>query len=207
LAIETKFIQDSIIKLNISKYLATELARAGFSRIEIQKTPILTRITVYVLNPGRVIGRGGKTIDSITETIRNKFNVENPQINVMEVGNKMLEPLLVARSITEKLERNMNARRIIQQALREIIENGALGAEIVATGKLAAKGARSKQIRKILGYIPKAGDVTELVKEAQATAHPKYGAIGVKVRIVPPGTVFPDREIKAIEIPKSILNS
>jgi small subunit ribosomal protein S3 len=207
LAIERKFIEDSIIKLNISKYLAVELTRAGFSRIEIQKTPILTRITVYVLNPGRVIGRGGKTIDSITETIKNKFKVENPQINVMEVENKMLEPLLVAKSITERLERNMNARRIIQQALREIIENGALGAEIIANGKLAAKGARAKSIRKILGYIPKAGDVTELVREAHATAYPKYGAIGVKVRLVPPGTVFPDREVKSIEIPKSILNS
>jgi len=207
LSIERKFIEDSIIKLNISKYLAVELTRAGFSRIEIQKTPILTRITVYVLNPGRVIGRGGKTIDSITETIKNKFKVENPQINVMEVENKMLEPLLVAKSITERLERNMNARRIIQQALREIIENGALGAEIIANGKLAAKGARAKSIRKILGYIPKAGDVTELVREAHATAYPKYGAIGVKVRLVPPGTVFPDREVKSIEIPKSILNS
>ena len=207
MAIERKFIEDSLIKLNISKYLSTELSRAGFSRIEIQKTPILTRITVYVLNPGRVIGRGGKTIDGITETIKNKFKVENPQINVMEVENKMLEPLLVAKSITEKLERNMNARRVIQQALREIIENGALGAEIIANGKLAAKGARSKSIRKILGYIPKAGDVTELVREAHSTAYPKYGAIGVRVRLVPPGTVFPDREIKSIEIPKSILNS
>jgi small subunit ribosomal protein S3 len=207
MAIERKFIEDAIIKLNISKYLGTELSRAGFSRIEIQKTPILTRITVYVLNPGRVIGRGGKTIDAITDTIKKKFNVENPQINVMEVENKMLEPLLVAKSISERLERNLNARRVIQQSLREIIENGALGAEIVASGKLAAKGARAKSIRKSLGYIPKAGDVTELVREAHATAYPKYGAIGVKVRIVPPGTVFPDREIKSIEIPKSILTS
>ena len=207
MAIERKFIEDSIIKLRISKFLSKELARAGFSRIEIQKTPILTRITVYVLNPGRVIGRQGKTIDGITEDIRKRFNVDNPQINVMEVENKMLEPLLVAKSIVERFERGINARRVIQQSLKEIIENGALGAEIIASGKLAARGAKAKSIRKSIGYIPKAGDVTELVKEAHATAYPKYGAIGVKVRIVPPGTVFPDREIKSIEIPKSILNS
>jgi small subunit ribosomal protein S3 len=207
LAIETKFIEDSIIKLNISKYLGKELARAGFSRVEIQKTPILTRITVFVLNPGRVIGRGGRTIDIITETIKNKFKVENPQVNVMEVENKMLEPLIVAKNIAEKLERGINARRVIQSTLREIIQNGALGAEIIASGKLAAKGARAKSIRKSLGYIPKAGDVTELVKEANATAYSKYGAIGVRVRLVPPGTVFPDRQLRAIEIPKSILNS
>ncbi len=207
MAIERKFIEDSIIKLNISKYLLKELSRAGFSRVEIQKTPILTRITVYVLNPGRVIGRGGRTVDMITEAIKGRFKVENPQINVMEVENKMLEPMLVAKGIAERLERGMNARRILQSTLREIVENGALGAEIVASGKLAAKGARAKTIRKSLGYIPKAGNVTELVREANATAYPKYGAIGVNVRIVPPGTVFPDRKMKAIEIPKSILNA
>lgn len=207
MTIERKFIDDAIIKLNMSKYLAKELTRAGFSRVEIQKTPVLTRITVYVLNPGRVIGRAGKTIDTITDTIRKRFNVENPQINVMEVQNRMLEPLLVAKSIAEKLERGINARKIIQGSLREVMENGALGAEIIASGKLAAKGARAKSIRKSIGYIPKAGDITNLVMEAEATAYPKYGAIGVKVRIVPPGTVFPDREMKKVELPKSILNS
>lgn len=207
MTIERKFIDNAIIKLKISRYLAKELIRAGFSRVEIQKTPVLTRITVYVLNPGKVIGRAGQTIDRLTETIKTRFNVQNPQINVMEVENKMLEPLLVAREIAEKFERGLNARKVIQGSLRIIIENGALGAEIIASGKLAAKGARGKTIRKSIGYIPKAGNVTELVREAHATSYPKYGAIGVKVRIVPPGTVFPDRELKPIEIPKSILNA
>jgi small subunit ribosomal protein S3 len=207
LAIETKFIEDSIVKLKISRYLEKELVRAGFSRVEIQKTPVLTRITVYVLNPGRVIGRSGKTVNEITDAIRANFKVENPQINVMEIENRMLEPRLVAKSITDRLERGINARRIIQSTLKEIIQNGALGAEIVAAGKLAAKGARKKKIRKSLGYLPKAGNLTELVREAHATAYPKYGAIGITVRLVPPGTVFPDRVMRALELPKSIMNS
>jgi small subunit ribosomal protein S3 len=206
MAIERKFIDDSIIKLNISKYLSKELARAGFSRVEIQKTPILTRITVYVLSPGKVIGRAGKTINTLTNNIKKIFNVENPQISVIEVENKMLEPMVVAKDIAEKLERGINARRVIQFTLKSILENGAIGAEIIASGKLAAKGARAKTIRKSIGYIPKAGDVTNLVREAHATAYPKYGAIGVKVRIVPQGTVFPGRILKPVEIPKSILN-
>ncbi len=207
MAIERKFIDDSIIKLNISRYLTKELVRAGFSRVEIQKTPVLTRITVYVLSPGRVIGRAGKTIDALTENIKKMFKVDNPQINVMEVENKMLEPMLVAREIAEKFERGINARKVIQTMLKQILQNGAMGAEIVASGKLAAKGARAKMIRKSVGYMPKAGDVVFLVREASATAYPKYGAIGIKVRIVPPGTVFPGMEMKPIEIPKSILNS
>ena len=207
MATEKKFINDAIIKMNISRYLSKELSRAGFSRVEIQKTPMLTRITVFVLNPGRVIGRAGKTIDTVTDTIRKKYGIDNPQINVMEVQNRMLEPLLVAKGITERLERGINARKVIQSTLREIIQNGALGAEIVASGKLAAKGARAKSIRKSIGYIPKAGDISKLVREAAAVAYPKYGAIGVKVRLVPPGTVFQDRIIKPIEMPKSIRNS
>ena len=207
MAIERKFIEDSMIKYNISKYLSKELVRAGFSRVEIQKTPVLTRITVYVLSPGRVIGRAGKTIDALTENIKGMFKVDNPQINVMEVENKMLEPMLVAREIAEKFERGINARRVIQSMLKAILDNGAIGAEIIANGKLAAKGARAKTIRKSVGYMPKAGDVTNLVREAHATAYPKYGAIGVKVRIVPPGTVFPGVNMKPIEVPKSILNS
>ncbi|MCL4404846.1 MAG: 30S ribosomal protein S3 [Candidatus Marsarchaeota archaeon] len=207
MAIEMKFIDDAIIKMNISKFLSKELVKAGFSRVEIQKTPVLTRITVYVLNPGRVIGRMGKSINELTAEISKNFNVNNPQISVIEVQNKMLEPLLVAKDITFKLERSINPRKIIQFTLKSIMENGALGAEIIIRGKLAAKGARAKTIRKSVGYIPKAGDVTNLVLVGDATAYPKYGAIGVRVRIVPPGTVFPDRKIGKIEIPKSILNS
>ncbi|MCL5433541.1 MAG: 30S ribosomal protein S3 [Candidatus Marsarchaeota archaeon] len=207
MTIERKFIENSIIKRNISKYLEKELIKAGFAKVDVQHTPILTRITIYVLNPGRAIGRSGSTINTLTETIHKLYKVENPQINIIQVENRMLEPLIVARDIAEKLERGLNARKILQSTLRYIMENGALGADIVVTGKLAAKGAKAKQIKKGVGYIPKAGNVVELVNEAHTTAYPKYGAIGIKVRIVPPGTVFPDREIKTIEIPKAILNA
>jgi small subunit ribosomal protein S3 len=206
LAIESKFIKDSIIKLDISKYLSKELTRAGFSRIEIQKTPVITRITVYVLNPGRVIGRAGKNIDTITDTIKKKFKIDNPQISVIEVENRMLEPLLVAKYLSEKLEKGSNPRRLIYFLLRSIMENGALGAEIRLSGKLVAKGARARSIVKSVGYLPKAGDITNLVRESITAAYPKYGAIGIRVRIVPPGTVFPDREMRPIEIPKSIMS-
>ncbi len=194
MAIERIFIDDAIIKNEISKFMGENLSRAGFSRVEIQKTPVITRITVYVLNPGRVIGKGGKTIDALTETTKSKFKMRNPQINIVEVSNKMLEPLLVAKDITQKLERGINFRKIIQSTLRSIMDNGAMGAEIIISGKLAAKNARAKTSRKMTGYIPKAGEVTNLVRVGVAVAYPKYGAIGVKVRIVPPGTVFPDTQ-------------
>lgn len=204
MVVERKFIDDLLVKQRISKYLEKELSRAGFSRVEIQKTPVITRITTYVTNPGRVIGRGGETIDSLTENMKKKFKIENPQISVAEVKNQRLEPRLVARYIANSLERGMNARRLLHSMIKEIMNNGALGAEIVATGKLAAKGARAKQMKVRLGYLPKAGNVTKLVDEAKVASYPKYGAIGIQVRIVQPGTVFPHRKVKKVELPKSI---
>lgn len=202
--VERKFISDLIIKRRISKYMEEKLSKAGFSRVEIQKTPVITRITPYVMNPGRVIGRGGETIDSLTETMKKKFKLENPQISVAEVSNPKLEPRLVAKSIANSLERGINPRRLIHTAIKEIMQNGALGAEIIAKGKLAAKGARAKKLKVRLGYLPKSGNSSKLVDEAKIASYPKYGAIGVTVRIVQPGTKFPDREVKQVAIPKNI---
>jgi len=204
MTVERKFMEDATVKLRVSKYLEKALNKAGFSRVDIQKTPMLTRITVYVTNPGRVIGRGGETINALTDTIKNKFHIDNPQISVAEVANPKLEPRLVARYVAQSLERGANARRLLHMVLRDIITNGALGAEIIASGKLAAKGAKARTIKVRHGYLPKAGGVTSLVDEAKIAAYPRYGAIGVTVRIVQPGTVFPDRKIKEIALPKNI---
>ncbi len=204
---ELQFIKDNIVKLQISKYLAKVLDRAGFAKVDIQKTPVITRITVYVKNPGRVIGRGGENINKITDEIKKKYHVENPQIIVANVENEWLEPLLVAKYIGYALERGGNVRKVLHSAIKKIIDNGAIGAEITVSGKLAAKNARAKSVTVKVGYVPKVGDVIKLVREAKHTQYPKYGAIGVVVRITPPGTVFPKSEVKKVELPKTIKNA
>ena len=195
--IERKFVEDFLIKAEISKYLENALSKAGFSDVDIQKTPMLTRITVWVTNPGRVIGRGGEAINTLTKASSERFKIENPQISVAEVSNPMLEPRLVARYIANALERGANARSLLHSVLEDIMKNGALGAELIATGKLAAKGAKSRQIKVTQGYMPKAGNVVKLIKETKLAAYPKYGAIGIVVRIAKPGTVFPQPKKKA----------
>ncbi|MCX8194619.1 MAG: 30S ribosomal protein S3 [Candidatus Micrarchaeota archaeon] len=203
--VEEKFIEDAITRYRVSKFLERELDRAGFSRVGIQRTPMVTRIAVEVTNPGRVIGKKGKSIQDLTEAIQKEFKIENPQISVVEASNQNLEPRLVAKKICRYIEMGKKVRAILHASLRDIIRAGALGAEIVASGKIAAKGGRSKSCRVMSGYIPKAGEPARQVVEAHVTAYPKSGAIGVLVRIVLPGTKFPDKvEGAKIEIPKVI---
>ncbi|VVB99131.1 30S ribosomal protein S3 [uncultured archaeon] len=202
---ESKFIEDAVTRYRVSKFLETELDRAGFSRVDIQRTPMVTRIAVEVTNPGRVIGKRGKSIQDLTEAIQKNFKIDNPQISVVESQNQNLEPRLMAKRICRHIEMGKKIRAILHAGLRDVMRSGALGAEIVASGKIAAKGGRSKTFRVMGGYIPKAGEPARQVAVAHVTAYPKSGAIGVLVRIVLPGTVFPDKEAGAkIEIAKVI---
>jgi len=191
--VEGKFIEDAITRYRVSKFLETELDRAGFSRVDIQRTPMVTRIAVEVTNPGRVIGKRGKSIQDLTDAITREFKIENPQISVVESANQNLEPRLVAKKICRFIEMGKKIRAILHASLRDIMGAGALGAEIVASGKVAAKGGRSKRFRLMAGFIPKAGEPARLVAVSHVTAYPKSGAIGVLVRIVLPGTEFPDK--------------
>ncbi len=205
LAIERKFIEDSINRYRVAVFLEKELDRAGFSHVDIQRTPMVTRIAVSVTNPGRVIGKRGKTINDLTTAVQKEFRIDNPQISVVEVPTVELEPRLMAKKAVKMIEMGKNIRRILHATLKMIMDAGALGAEIIASGKIAAKGGRSKRLRVSAGYLPKAGEPSRLVKIASITAYPKSGAIGVVVKIVPPGTKFPDKkEAKKIELPRVI---
>jgi small subunit ribosomal protein S3 len=77
------------------------------------------------------------------------------------------------------------------------MEAGALGAEIVISGKLTTERARFEKFR--AGYFPRCGEPALLaMKKAEAHVQLKPGIIGVRVKIMPPNAYFPDR-IKILE--------
>jgi len=202
---EDKLIEEPLNRYKLMKFLERKLDRVGLASVEIQRTPIMTRITLEVMNPARIIGRKGRFINEFTEMIKKEFKIDNPQISVIEVREPYLEPRMVAKKATRFIETGKKVRAVLHYMLREIMRAGAIGAEIVAAGKIGAKGARAKSLRVSAGYIPKAGEPTRLVREAHINANTKSGVIGVLVRIVPPGTVFPDKKPEEkIALPKVI---
>ncbi len=202
MAIERKFIEDSLLRFKITEFMKTALANAGFSGLTIQKTPLITLINAEVTNPGKIIGRKGKTINDITEALKTEFGLENPKINISSVNEPNLEPLVVANKLVRLIEMGKNPRRMMHSMAKSIMDSGAIGTEIVVGGKLSAKGGRSRSFRTILGYLPKAGEPTRLVKRAHVTAYTKGGAIGVLVQIAPRGVQFPDKKSTHIAVPE-----
>ncbi len=199
-----KLIEEPINKYQVMKYLEQKLDRAGLAGVDIQRTPLVTRITLEVMNPARIIGKRGKLINDLTDDIKRDFKIENPQISVVEVKQQFLEPRILAKRAARHIEQGKKVRSILHYFLREIISAGALGAEIVAAGTVS-KGGRAKTLRVSGGYIPKAGEPARLVREAHFNAVTKFGVIGVLVRIVPPGTIFPDKKsTHVVSLPKVI---
>lgn len=191
--IERTFIKKNFNKMEIEKYLSKKLERAGFSKLEIIKTPLVTRIVLHVAKPGLAIGKSGSTIKELTETINSKFGIDNPQIEIQEIKNANLDAKILAEKMATMIERGFAWRSVSFRTIKDIMSNGAQGVELVFKGKLAGKGGRKRKQRIAIGYMKKIGDQAKYVDTAQAAAYPKAGAIGIKLSIIHPEVVFPDK--------------
>ncbi len=192
------FVQKGIVKAKIDEYLAKEFYRAGYAGVDILKTPLGTRIVIYAERPAIIIGRRGSMIRQLAQIFERRFGLENPQITVTTVENPYLSARIVAFRLAVALERGFHFRRAAFIALRRIMEAGALGAEIVISGKLTSERARYEKYR--AGRIYKTGEqATIMVERAVAHALLKPGVYGIEVRIVKPAKPMDHIEIRPPE--------
>jgi small subunit ribosomal protein S3 len=203
--IEKDFVTEGLKRTRIDEYLESELERAGYGGMEIQITPLGTMVVVYAERPGMVIGRGGKTVRSITQSLKTSYGLENPQVEVKEVEIPELNPKIMAHKIAAMLQRGMHFRRVAYTALRRIMGAGAQGVEVTISGKI--RGSRSAVAKFSDGYIKKCGEpATRFVRQGFATVQLKPGVLGINVRIMPPDVVLPDKvDILKIEIEKPVV--
>ncbi|OED29792.1 30S ribosomal protein S3 [Methanosphaera sp. WGK6] len=189
--IEKDFVKEGLKRTRIDEYLEEKLERAGYGGMDIQVTPVGTMVIVYAEKPGMVIGRGGKTVRAITKTLKNNFDLENPQVEVKEVEVPELNPRIMAHKIVAMLQRGMQFRRVAYSIIRRIMSAGAQGVEVTISGKI--RGSRSACAKFNDGYIKKCGEPsTRHVKEGFATVQLKPGVLGIYVRIMPPEVILPD---------------
>ncbi len=197
--IEREFVEQKKKEFQIQEFVAETLKNAGFSHAKLQRTPLGEKVVIFTSRPGLIVGRKGQTISKLTETLKKKFGLENPQVEIAEVSNPMLDARIVAEKISSELER-FGANRfkgIMHKATEDVLSAGAMGVEIRLSGKLPS--SRAKSWRVAGGYLRKCGDAAmTFVNKSIHTAQLKPGIIGIQVRIMPPGVIMPD-EIKLKE--------
>ena len=186
------FIEDSIKKTEIDEFLQNEFERAGYGGVSITKTPLGTHLVIYTMRPGLVIGRGGETIRALAQVLEEKFQLPSPQISVAEIEIPELNAYVVASRIASALKRGVHYRRAGFWGLTQTMEAGALGAEIIISGKLRTDRARYEKFK--TGYLPKSGEPPrKYMRKAELHVQTKPGILGVKVRLIPPDAQFPDQ--------------
>jgi small subunit ribosomal protein S3 len=204
---ERKFIEESVKRVLLKEYLKRKTERSGFGGLDIQRTPMGTRVTLIAERPGMVIGRKGETIKELTEYVENEFQFDNPQIEVKEVTNPNLNPHIMAQKLANALERGWHFRRAGHSTVRRIMGAGAKGCQVIISGKLTGQRHRTEKFRE--GHIKYCGE-TKLnwMLEGYAVAKKKLGVIGVKVQIMDPKAKLPDeielRELKDVAEIKTI---
>ena len=191
MAIERKFVNDGYVKASMDEYFAEQLNRAGYGGMDLNRTPMGTQIIIYSEKPGMVIGKAGKVIRKLTRDVAAKYNLENPQIDAQEVKKPELNAQMMASRLAASIERGWYFRKAGHNTLRAVMNAGALGCEVVISGKLT--GARSRVEKFVDGYIKHSGNPVEhVVDEGFAVAIKKLGTLGCKVMIIQPGVVLPD---------------
>jgi small subunit ribosomal protein S3 len=195
------FISESMKKNEINEFLQKELEKAGYGGVNISKTPLGTHIVIYAMRPGLVIGRGGGTIRELARILEEKFNVPNPQISVSEMEIPELNAYVVASRVASALQRGIHFRRSGYWALNRVMEAGALGVEIIISGKLRTDRSRYEKFK--TGYLPTCGDIAlKYMRKAEVHVQLKPGMLGVKVRIMPPDAEFPGKTKVAESLPE-----
>ncbi len=191
------FVSEAVKKTEIDEFLRNEFERAGYGGVDIAKTPLGTHVVVYAMRPGLIIGRGGETIKELAITLEQNFQLPNPQISVAEIEIPELNAYVIASRVSSALKRGVHFRRAGFWALQQTMEAGALGVEIIISGKLRTERARYEKFKE--GYIPKSGEpALRNLRKAEMHVQLKPGIFGIKVRIMPPDAQFPD-QVKIIE--------
>jgi len=201
---ERKFIKEKVKRMLVKEFIMKEIEGAGFGGLDIQRTPMGTRLSMLVERPGLVIGRGGANINKLSKELVEKFQLDNPQIEIQEVGNNAaLNAQIMAEKLAEALERGWHFRRAGHATVKRIMDTGAKGCQVIISGKLTGERHRTEKFTD--GHIKYCGEIVkEVMDEGYAIAKLKPGILGVKVRIMKPDAKLPDEiHIKTVEETKT----
>ncbi|RBR27834.1 30S ribosomal protein S3 [Enterococcus cecorum] len=176
--------------LRIRKFIASKLADAAVSTVEIERAANRVNVSIHTAKPGMVIGKGGAEVENLRKEL-NKLTGKRVHINIVEIKKPDLDAKLVGEGIARQLENRVAFRRAQKQAIQRTMRSGAKGIKTQVSGRLnGADIARSEGYSE--GTVPLhtlRADIDYAWEEADTT----YGKLGVKVWIYR-GEVLPTKK-------------
>jgi small subunit ribosomal protein S3 len=166
--------------LQIRQYVKEQLARAGISRIEVERVAEKCTIYIHTARPGIVIGRRGVDAEKLQMELE-KLIGRPVKINVEEIKAPDLDAQLLAEAVATQIERRISFKQAMRRKIADSMQSGAQGVKIMVSGRLDGKEiARSES--SLEGRVP-LHTLRANVDYGFTEANTTYGKIGVKTWI------------------------
>jgi small subunit ribosomal protein S3 len=185
---------------DIRQYIKRRVGLGNVSRVEIERAANRLKVNIFTARPGAIIGRGGKGIDELTDTLNRRVRRTDEtlvvQVNVSEVRQPELDAQIVAENVCAQLEKRISHRRAMRQAMTRVVRLNGRGIKILVSGRLGGSEiARSEGDK--TGKIP-LHTLRADIDYGFAEAHTVYGIIGCKVWIYK-GEVLPEKRLRELD--------
>ncbi len=166
--------------LKMKKAIKEKYYHAGIAEVVIERVGPKVRVIIHTARPGIIIGRGGKEIESLKNTLEGIAKRE-VYVDIREVDKPELNSLLVGEGIGVQLEKRIAYRRAMRKAVDIALKMGAKGIKVMCSGRLGGvEIARTEWYLK--GRLP-LQTLRADIDYAFTQAFTTYGQIGIKVWI------------------------
>jgi small subunit ribosomal protein S3 len=157
---------------------AVQNGKAGVSRIDVERFPGKTKVSIHTAKPGILIGRKGEGVKKIRQALETLIG-KKVDLDIKEISTPDTDAVLVGKNIADQLERRIAYRRAMKRAIQTAMKQGAQGIKIEVAGRLGgAEMARTVWLRD--GRVP-LQTLRANIDFARTEATTTYGQIGVKV--------------------------
>jgi len=166
--------------LKLRSFIMTNHAKAGISKVLIERPAKKAVVTIHAAKPGLIIGKRGADIDILRGKL-SKMMDNDVQLNIIEERKPDLNAKLVSQSIADQIERRISYKKAMKRAIQTAMRQGALGVRVKVSGRIGgAEIARDEEYRE--GRVP-LHTLRANVEFGEGRAATTYGIIGVKVWI------------------------
>ena len=165
-----QFVHDGVLFAELNEMLQQELAEDGYAGVEIRRTPMRTEIIIRATRTREVLGEKGQRIRELTSAVQKRFGFAEGTVEMFaeRVMNRGLSAMAQAESLKFKLLGGLQVRRACYGVIRTVMESGALGIEVIVSGKARVQRAKSMKFKS--GFLITTGNPAKMFID-KATRH------------------------------------
>ena len=192
-----KFINDGVFRAEVNELLQKAFADFGFSGIEVNFSKGKTEVRVLVSRFNQLMSRELKDttnsikVNELRGLIEQRFGFNREgsnhkfSLHLKRTFHRGIEAQEQAEHLKKRLLMGTPARSAAMNVIRNMLNKGAKGCEVIISGKLRQQRAKSMKYKD--GFMihtgqPKKGFISSAVRHLEL----KQGIMGIKVKIMLP---------------------